>query len=531
MISQIFTKSSIFIKLFCGMKIFSAQQIYEADAHTIKKQQIASDELMERAAIQIFNWLHLRLQGTPVKIHICCGIGNNGGDGIAVARHLKDHGYTIEVHVVNYSDKRSEDFLKNLARLKERKIWPNYINNSTDFPVISAEDIVIDAIFGIGLNRDPKPWVVAFIQHLNASKAFILSVDIPSGLFTDQGINNKEAVVQASYVLSFQTPKLVFFLPETGIFVPQWEVLNIGMDTEYLKETDADYDLISVHEILPMYRPRAKFSHKGTYGHSLIIGGSYGKIGAVQLSAKACLTAGSGLVTALVPKCGYIPMQTALPEIMLMTIENQVVLSEIEFDFTPSVIGIGIGLGTTKEVQASFSSFLNKNKIPLVIDADGLNILSLHKNLLDKMPAKTVLTPHPKELERLIGGWKDDFDKLKKAKEFSKKYNCILVLKGANTITIYQNKGFVNTTGNPGMATAGSGDVLTGIITGLIAQGYDPLNAAVFGVFVHGSSGDLAVENYGYQALTASVLIDTLGSAFLALFQRPENLQEERKES
>ncbi len=531
MISQIFTKSSIFVKLFYGMKIFSAQQIYDADTHTIKKQHISSDELMERAAVQIFNWLHVRLQGAPVKIHICCGIGNNGGDGIAVARHLKDHGYAIEVHVVNYSNKRSDDFLKNLARLKERKIWPNYINDSKDFPVISDQDIVIDAIFGIGLNRDPDPWVVSLIKHLNTSKAFILSVDLPSGLFTDQGINNKEAVVNASYVLSFQTPKLVFFLPETGIFVHQWEVLDIGIDTEYLKETDTDFELIGVHEILPLYIPRAKFSHKGTYGHSLLIGGSYGKIGAVQLSAKACLTAGSGLVTALIPKCGYIPMQTALPEIMVLTTENDRFLSEIEFDFTPTVIGIGIGLGTSKEVQAAFSSFLNTNKIPLVIDADGLNILSLDKNLLHKMPAKTVLTPHPKELERLIGSWKDDFDKLIKAKKFSKKYDCILVLKGANTITIYQNKGFVNTTGNPGMATAGSGDVLTGIITGLIAQGYDPLNAAVFGVYLHGSAGDLAVENHGYQALTASVLIDTLGSAFLELFKRPETQQEESKES
>lgn len=509
------------------MKIFTTQQIYDADKLTIENQQIASHELMERAAIQIFNWLHLRLQGAPVKIHLFCGIGNNGGDGISLARHLKDHGYTIEVHVVNYSDKRSEDFLLNLSRLKERKIWPNYINSATVLPVINSQDIVIDAIFGIGLNRDPDAWIIALIKHLNASKAFVLSVDIPSGLFTDQGINKPEAVVNASYVLSFQTPKLVFFLPETGVFVKQWEVLDIGIDPEYLIKTESDFELIGKNEVLPIYIPREKFSHKGTYGHSLIIGGSYGKIGAVQLTSRACLAAGSGLVTALVPKCGYIPLQTALPEIMVLTSNSEELISDIDFNFTPTVIGIGIGLGTSKEVKKAFSSFLDTNSVPLVIDADGLNLLSETKSLLKKMPPKSVLTPHPKELERLIGTWKDDFEKLKKAKEFSAKYNCILVLKGANTITIYQNKGFINTTGNPGMATAGSGDVLTGIITGLIAQGYDPLKAAVFGVYLHGSAGDIALESYGYQALNASAIIDALGYAYIDLFKRPEATEAE----
>ncbi|WP_165748006.1 NAD(P)H-hydrate dehydratase [Cellulophaga sp. Z1A5H] len=504
------------------MKIFSAKQIYQADKYTIEKQQIKSDELMERVAIQIFNWLHLRLQGAPVKIQLFCGIGNNGGDGVAVARHLQEHGYSIEVHIVNYSEKRSDDFLLNLNRLKERKIWPNFINSDSEFPEISKEDIVIDAIFGIGLNRNPDAWVVKLMQKINISEAFVLAVDLPSGLFTDKPVKNKDAVVKANHILSFQTPKLVFFLPETGVYANQWEIIDIGIDAEFIANTEVEYELISKLEVLPTYIPREKFAHKGTYGHALIIGGSYGKIGAVQLTSNSCLRAGAGLVTAYLPKCGYVPMQTAVPEIMVLTDEHEEFITKMKFEITPDVIGLGIGLGTANETQKALGNFLKKNKTPLVLDADAINILALNEAFLKNLPAQTVLTPHPKELERLLGKWKDDFDKLKKAKAFSKKYDCVLVIKGAHTITVYDNKGYINTTGNPGMATAGSGDVLTGIITGLIAQGYGALKAAIFGVYLHGTSGDIAVEKLGYQALTASALIDSLGNAYIDLFKQPE---------
>ncbi len=509
------------------MKFFTAEQIYAADKFTIEKQQISSNELMERAALQIFNWLHLRMQGAQVKIHLFCGIGNNGGDGMALARHLKEHGYNIEVNVVNYSDKRSKDFLINLDRLKDRKIWPHFLESDCEFSEIGRDDIIVDAIFGIGLNRTPDEWVAKLMQHLNNSEAFILSVDLPSGVFMDKPVENQNAVVRANHVLSFQTPKLIFFLPETGVYSNQWEVLDIGLDPEFLMNTKSEYELIGKNEVLPMYMPREKFSHKGTYGHSLIIGGSYGKIGAVSLAANACLNVGSGLITAYVPKCGYLPIQTSLPEVMVIADKDEDQISSIEFDITPSVIGIGVGLGTDSKTATTFSNFLDTVKVPLVIDADGLNLLAKNKGLLKKLPSKTVLTPHPKELRRLIGEWKDDFDKLNKAKAFSKKQDIILVIKGAHTITIYNNHGYVNTTGNPGMATAGSGDVLTGIITGLIAQGYQPLNAAIFGVYLHGRAGDIAIENLGYQALTATKLIDAIGMAFIDLFKIPETAGQE----
>ncbi|WP_298487072.1 NAD(P)H-hydrate dehydratase [uncultured Maribacter sp.] len=511
------------------MKLFAAEQIYAADKFTIEKQQITSDALMEQAAIQIFNWMHLRMQGAPVKIHLFCGIGNNGGDGMALARHLQEHGYNIEVYVVNYSEKRSKDFLINLDRLKDRKIWPNFMDSDCEFPEIHRDDIIVDAIFGIGLNRAPSDWVVNLIDHLHKSEAFVLSVDIPSGLYTDKIPTNEKAVVKANYVLSFQAPKLIFFLPDTGIYIGQWEVLDIGLDPEYLSATEVEYEIIGKNEVLPIYKPREKFTHKGTYGHSLLVGGSYGKIGASILATKAALKIGSGLVTAYIPKCGYIPMQTAVPEAMVVTNSDENI-ADIDFKIEPDAIGIGVGLSTEKETVNAFSKFLDKNKLPLVVDADGLNILSENKELLKKLPENSILTPHPKELERLIGKWKGDFDKLKKAKAFSKKYACVLVIKGANTVILFNGKGYINTTGNPGMATAGTGDVLTGVITGLLAQGYDSLGAAIFGVYLHGRAGDMVVEQVGYQSLMASDIIEALGDAYIDLFKVPEQSPEQQEQ-
>ncbi|WP_136467985.1 NAD(P)H-hydrate dehydratase [Flagellimonas onchidii] len=505
------------------MKIFTAEQIYQADKFTIAKQQITSDELMERAATNLFEWMHSRLQSAQVNIHLFCGIGNNGGDGIALARHLQEHGYTIKVYVVNYSEKRSKDFLLNLERLKDRKIWPEFINEETCLPEISPNDIIVDAIFGIGLNRKPDEWVGKLISHINASSAFVLSVDIPSGLPMNRSPWDPKHVVEASYVLSFQVPKLVFFLPETGIYVNQWEVLDIGLDVEFLNTTEASYELIGRPEVLPMYRPRFKFSHKGTYGHALIVGGSYGKIGAVQLASNACLSVGSGLVTAFVPECGYQSLQTAIPEIMVLTDDDDDEVTGIKTSFEPSSIGIGMGLGTSEKTIKAFGAFLKTVDKPMVIDADGLNILAKQPELLKEVPKLSILTPHPKELERLIGKWSDDFDKLEKAKIFSSQNHVILLIKGAHTLIISGDRVYVNTSGNPGMATAGSGDVLTGMITGLLAQGYEPLQAAIFGVYLHGLAGDIGASKVGYEALKASNIINEIGSAYLELLRPSEN--------
>jgi hydroxyethylthiazole kinase-like uncharacterized protein yjeF len=249
-----------------------------------------------------------------------------------------------------------------------------------------------------------------------------------------------------------------------------------------------------------------------------VIGGSYGKIGAVILAAKACLRAGSGLVTVFLPKCGYIPIQSAVPEVMAITDKDENMLTNLSFELKPNVVAIGVGIGTAATTAKAFAAFLKENTAPLVIDADGLNLLAKQKSLLKELPPKSILTPHPKELERLIGSWKDDFEKLSIAKEFSKNHDCILVLKGAHTITIYKDSGFVNSTGNPGMATAGSGDVLTGIITALVAQGYEHLKAAILGVYLHGLAGDLSIKDSSPEALIASDIIEKMGKAITDLF-------------
>ncbi|WP_308993789.1 NAD(P)H-hydrate dehydratase [Mariniflexile litorale] len=508
------------------MKIFSKEQIYEGDKLTVERQNISSTDLMERAGAQIFKWMHIRLQGAQVPIHIFCGIGNNGGDGLVLARHLILDGYNVKIYVVNCSDKRSKDFLINYDRIKNvTKHWPTLLSCKEDFPEIHAEDIIVDAIFGIGLNRPVDNWVKDLFIHFKKTKAFTLSIDIPSGLQIDGVTKDEDAVVWAGYTLSFVVPKLVFFLPETAKYTIHWEVLDIGLDVNFLSETSAEAELIGKHEVLPLYIPRDKFSHKGQFGHSLIIGGSYGKIGAVILASRAALSSGAGLVSAYVPKCGYIPLQSSFPEAMVITDTNDEKIINMDFNIKPTVIGLGVGIGTDAETIKAVEGFLKKNKTPLVIDADGINILAQKKTLLKLLPKQTILTPHPKELERLIGKWTDDFDKLEKVKTYSKKYNLIIVIKGANTITVFQDKLYVNSTGNPGLATAGSGDVLTGIITGLISQGYHPLNASVFGVYLHGKSGDIAIEDYGYQSLIASHIIDYLGEAYKDLFKQPEQPQ------
>ncbi|MCB0375481.1 MAG: NAD(P)H-hydrate dehydratase [Sinomicrobium sp.] len=501
------------------MKIFSAQQLYEADKITVAKQKISSTDLMERAGKQVFNWILSRFEGTKRSIHIFCGTGNNGGDGLVIGRYLVQQHYNVRVYIVRFGTNPSHDFSVNLERLKALNVSPETLTEATVFPDIRKDDIVIDAIFGIGLSRPPKGWLASLIGHINHTGATVIAVDMPSGLYMNAVPEDSEAIVKSTFTLTFQAPKLVFFLPQTGPYAGAWETLDIGLDSEYLNKTPAEAQLTEKNLLLTWYRNRERFSHKGTYGHGLIIGGSYGKTGAAVLAAKACITSGAGLVTAYIPRCGYTVLQTALHEIMVITDKKEKHISHIDFDLEPAVIGAGTGLGTHEETQRAFIEFIKHNKTPLVIDADGLNILSIHKTALQHLPPKTVVTPHPKELERLIGPWKDDFDKLENVKAFARHYDLIVVVKGAYTIIADGDIVYINPTGNPGMATAGSGDVLTGIITGLVAQGYLPLQAAVFGVYLHGLAGDLACAHTGYEALTAGKLIDFIGNAFLTLLK------------
>ncbi|MAN58619.1 MAG: bifunctional ADP-dependent NAD(P)H-hydrate dehydratase/NAD(P)H-hydrate epimerase [Flavobacteriaceae bacterium] len=506
------------------MKIFSAKQLGEADKVTTEKENISSLDLMERAGTQIFNWLHQRMKGAQVPIHIFCGIGNNGGDGLVLGRMLIEHGYNVTIYIANFTDKRSKCFLINYDRIKEvSKKWPLLMTSEDDFPEIEPEDIVVDAIFGIGLNRAPEGWLKPLIQHINKNSAFTLSIDIPSGLYPNQPLDDADAVVRANHTLTFQAPKLAFLLPETGKFVPYFEVLDIGLDREFLAKTEPLAQLIAKGEARSFYRQREKYTYKNVYGHSVIVAGSYGKIGAAVLSGRSAFKTGAGLVTLFVPKCGYNIVQTSLPEAMVVTDASETKITHISLGFEPTAIGVGMGIGTEAETVSALKALFKNTKASLVIDADALNCIAENPDLLELLPKNSVLTPHPGELKRLIGEWQNDYEKLDKAKAYSKKHKVVLVIKGSNTVTVYEGKLYINTSGNPGMATAGSGDVLTGIITGLISQKYDPLLASVFGVYLHGSAGNLYAQEQGFEALMAGDITAKLGEAYLDLFRQEEN--------
>lgn len=509
------------------MNIFSTEQLYQADAITIQKQELGPTDLMERAGIQVFNWLHSRMQGAQVPVRIFCGIGNNGGDGLVLARHLIQHGYNVHTYVVNCSDKRSKNFLINYDRVKQvTKKWPTLIRSEADFPEIHRDDVVVDAIFGIGLNRCMEGWVKAMVQHLNGAGAFILAIDMPSGLYPNAPIEDPDAVVKANHTLSFQTPKLSFFMPSTGIYTNTWEAMDIGLDPEFLMTQPPIATLLHKQHILSWYQPRAKFSYKGTFGHSMLVGGSKGKVGAVVLATQAALRAGSGLATAHVPACGLTIIQTAVPEAMASSAYENAFLDSIPKS-EGHTYGIGMGMGMEEASKNALIGFLEQQKNPVVLDADALNLLATWPESYEKIPAQSVLTPHPGELKRLLGEWTDDFDKVEKAKAFAAKYNLVLLIKGAHTCICFEQGMLINPTGNPGMATAGSGDVLAGMITGLMAQGYPSWQAAAMGVYLHGSAGDIAVQQLGYQALLASDITLNIGNAFIELFKPEQAPQQE----
>jgi len=510
------------------MKILSPAELKSADKATIELHKATYLDLMEHAGTRCFNWLDSLLHGNPIKIHVFCGVGNNGGDGLVIARLLLENGYNVSCYIVNFSDKRTDEFLENYNRLKDDGTWPMVIKQERDFPELIEGEIVIDAIFGIGLNKSPKGFTKKLIQHINSVDVFRFSVDIPSGLFADKSVKDAESVIKASYVITFETPKMAFLLPENEAYVMDFEIIGIGLDDAYIDQLPSKQFFILKDDVIPLYKPRKRFSHKGTFGHSLIIGGSFGKMGAVNLAVNGALKIGSGLVTAYIPKCGYTILQTAIPEAMVEIDAAE----KIEF-FNPkteaTVIGIGIGMGTDEKTVNGFGKFLKNTKNPMVIDADALNCLALQPSLLKEIPAQSVLTPHPKELDRLIGQTSSNYEQLEKAKAFSAKYDVVLVLKGAYSKIIYKDQLYVNSSGNPALATGGSGDVLTGMITGLIAQGYTPIDAAVFAVYLHGSTADLAIENMVLESFTASTIVEFISEAIKDVLT-PDSKEEMEKE-
>lgn len=495
------------------LKILTSKQIKELDAYTILHEPIASIDLMERASEAFVNWFTIQFTA-PRKIGIICGTGNNGGDGLAIARLLGELNYPVKVWIVRGTAPTTKDFNINFERIKGKLDMYDIVNTS-DQGLFSDRDIVIDAIFGSGLSRPAEGIYEQAVNCINKSIAIRIAVDVPSGLFADQPSSGK--IVKADFTISFQLPKLAFLLPENNSCVGDWKIVDIGLSKNFLRSADTSYFYLTRKIVKEKIRKREKFDHKGKYGHALLIAGSFGKMGASVLSAKACLRAGVGLLTVHVPTTGYSIIQTSVPEAMAsIDLHENFFSSELKLDQFAS-LGIGPGLGQSKETVNAFAKILKQGR-PLVIDADGLNIISTAAELIKLIPQGSILTPHPKEFERLVGQWQNDFERLEKQKRLSTETKSVIILKGAHSsIATPDGKVYFNSTGNPGMATGGSGDVLTGILTGLLAQGYSATDAAIVGVYIHGLSGDFAAREKGQHSLIASDLIDFLPAAFKSI--------------
>jgi ADP-dependent NAD(P)H-hydrate dehydratase / NAD(P)H-hydrate epimerase len=480
-------------------KILSAEQIRKLDAYTIANEPIASIDLMERACRAFVQWFTGKIDATK-KIGIVCGTGNNGGDGLGIARLLKEWGYPVQAWIVRGSVPESEDFKSNLQKLNG-KLNILDIASEQDRGLFKNVDVLIDAVFGSGLSRPASGIYEQVIGWINASEALTISVDIPSGLMADKPSTG--AIVKADFTVTFQLPKLSFLLPQSYEFSGEWVVVDIGLSKEFIKNNEASYFYFLKKDACKLIRPREKFDHKGTFGHALLVAGSYGKMGAAVLSAKAALRTGAGLLTVHSPQCGNLVLQTSVPEAMFSADADEKVFS-IPPDLEKySTVGIGPGLGQDDKTAAGLKKLLTEFKKPVVIDADGLNLLSRHTELLKLLPEGSILTPHPKEFERLVGQWTDDFDRLDKQRKFATDHKCVVIVKGAHSTTATpEGKLFFNSTGNPGMATGGTGDVLTGVVTSLVA------------VYLHGLAGDLAVIDKSGGSLIASDLIEYLPSAY-----------------
>ena len=486
------------------MKILSCAQQKEADAYTIEHDSILSINLMEKAASLITDAICRRWNKSH-RIVVFAGPGNNGGDAVAVARMLHLKNYQVQVVLFNIKGNLSEDCLTNIKRLQECGF--------------TNDDIVIDGLFGTGLNMPLSGGFAAVVQYINASPAKVVSIDIPSGMMGEDNTRNiRQNIIKANLTLTINLPKLSFLFAENEDLIGELEVLDIGINKEFSKQAESSNYIIEEKEVAEIVRPRKKFAHKGNFGHALIIAGSYGMGGAAVLSAKSCLRCGTGLLTVHTPVCNHLLLQASVPEAMAQDdMDDRFFAEVIDLD-SYQALGIGPGLGQEEFTAQAIINQLKECYIPAVIDADAINALSTYRNQLNCVPKGSILTPHVKELERLVGRCSNSFERIQKAKDLASYLQIYIILKGAWSIVITpEGECHFNPTGNPGMATGGSGDVLTGILTSLLAQGYSSKEACLLGVYLHGMAGDIAAEKFGEISMNASDIINSLPEAWKQL--------------
>ena len=517
-------------------KLFETSKIKEIDQYTIDNEPISSIDLVERAAAAFVNEFCRRYPSRLNRIYVFAGQGNNGADALAIARMLIEQKYNVFTYLINPTKMLSPDCEINRNRLQYengrqfKEVVTFDSEKGIPPPKLEHQDIVIDGLFGSGLNRPLTRGYGEFIHYINCSESTIVSIDIPSGLFgEDNRDNNPRYIIQAKLTLTFEFPKLSFLLPENSMYVGEWKAISIGLHPDALLATKTSYGLITDEDVASLIRTRDRFAHKGDFGHALLVAGSKGKMGAAVLAAKACMRSGAGLLTVHLPGRGEIIMQTSLPEAMIDLDKNADYVTELTDTAKYDAIGIGPGTGKETETKEMLEKLLmSSNKKPsdtendsakkkcrLVIDADALNIMAENSELLHHLPEGTVITPHVGEFDRLTGVSKNTYERIQKARAMAAEKKINIVLKGAYTaVCTPTGKVYFNTSGNSGMATAGSGDVLTGMILGLLAQGYRPDEASVIGVYLHGIAGNLASANLSEESMIAGDIIQMSGLAF-----------------
>lgn len=501
------------------MKIFSKEQLAQIDRRTIEEENIPETELMERASLALAGRIETYYPPSS-KVAVVAGPGNNGGDALAVARILSGHYYTVDVYLPELGGTRTIASQIYLDRLRDGgKVRITELREQVDFPGLAEYDFILDGLYGSGLSRPLAGFAATVIGWINGSGKEVLSIDLPSGLMCDENRYNQGAILRATRTLTLEFPKLSLFFRENEPFFGNWTIVPFGLSPKAAEETATSMFFLDQESAAALLKHRKTFSHKGSYGHGLLIAGSKGKYGAAHLAARGSLRAGLGLLTVHLPESAGIMLGTALPEAMT-SIDNGIgCVTELPELLRYSAIAAGPGIGMELQTQNVIGQLIEQSTVPTVLDADALNILAIHPEWLRKISTSTILTPHPVEFDRLSGiVVKTEEERFFMAREFAASYGVILVLKGAYT-RIFFPEGTVsfNSTGNPGMATAGSGDVLTGILLGLLGQGYTPREAVLLGVFLHGRSADLRVKASSEESLIASEIADFLGEAFASI--------------
>ncbi|RZJ81585.1 MAG: NAD(P)H-hydrate dehydratase [Flavobacterium sp.] len=496
--------------------VLTVKQLKEVDAYTIKKLRITSLDLMEIASKAFVSVFKNEVKDQSKSIAIFCGKGNNGADGLAIARLLFGDGYqNILVYLVAVGTSFSDEYLSNLERLKATSVSIKELGIEDDF---TKADIIIDAILGAGLNKPLSNELKNLITEINGAQAKVFAVDVPTGLNSEGEIANNYEGIKSDLTITFQQPKINFFFPESGIAQQRFEVVHIGLDKRFIAEQDTCFKIIEAVDVQSILKPRLNFSHKGTYEHAVLVAGNENTMGAAILATNACLHAGAGLSTVCLPQSGLIALNTVLPEAMALPRRANLTAEDFE---KFNVLAVGPGLGINEENERLLAMLIDLRK-PMVIDADGLTILSKRKDFLLKLPNQTVLTPHVKEFDRIFGNHENWWQRLETAKAEAKKLNVIIVLKNQFTFICLPNGDvLVNMTGNAAMASGGMGDVLTGIITSFLAQSYSVAEAVMLGVYLHGKAGDELAQNQF--AVSASQVAEQIPKTMKVCFDFTRN--------